>query len=346
MKPRPPEHGLGTLWTLSERAVGGVTLHRTNSYRDVRAATMALSCWIEKASQRVGIALFDQPRLDRTSVVQEVEAMKRVLRKDIANRLFVAWRQLNVVEGLPADVSPEAIEAVAFAESSEALPRRPSGHSYHHVFAALLRDWLRGEKPRTRKEIQAITGFTQAPVDKVLKDLSAWIELGPRKRVGLRALPREPWRRVVAHADAARETVRFIDPTGIARSPASLVKRLRSLGRPHVAIGGVIGAQHYDPSLDLVGIPRVDLTVHQERGDVDLSFISDLDPAIRRSAEPREKAALVIHVLRRHEAMFETRDDGMLIADPVECLLDLHDLRLNDQAEQFVKALRSGTGTN
>ena len=100
MKPRPSDHGLGTLWTLSTRAVGGVTLHRTNSYRDVRAATMALSCWIEQASQRIGIALFDHPRLDRTSVVEEVEAMKRVLRKDIASRLFVAWRQQKMVEGL------------------------------------------------------------------------------------------------------------------------------------------------------------------------------------------------------------------------------------------------------
>jgi hypothetical protein len=46
------------------------------------------------------------------------------------------------------------------------------------------------------------------------------------------------------------------------RSPEVLLQRLSELNRSDIAVGGVLGARHYFPGLDLVGTPRLDLVVH------------------------------------------------------------------------------------
>jgi hypothetical protein len=50
---------------------------------------------------------------------------------------------------------------------------------------------------------------------------------------------------------------------------------------------------------------------------------------------------LVVHRLRRRDPRFEHADSGALFADPAEVLLDLHELRLVDQADEFVRAMRA-----
>jgi hypothetical protein len=48
----------------------------------------------------------------------------------------------------------------------------------------------------------------------------------------------------------------------------------------------------------------------------------------------------VVHVLRGQSDFFQPRKAGLAWADPVECLLDLHESRLEPQAEEFLEALR------
>jgi hypothetical protein len=110
---------------------------------------------------------------------------------------------------------------------------------------------------------------------------------------------------------------------------------LRNLGRDDVAVGGVSGARHYQSDLDLVGTPRLDLSVHSRAKEVDLDFIQELDPALKKSEGREEAPRVVIHVVRRAEPLFE-RGDGQLWADPVECLLDLQEGRLESQAQEFM----------
>lgn len=335
--------GVTGFWTQSDASLGGITLFGIGSLREVRAAFISLASWVSARPDYQGLLVIDRPRLERETIRSEVWDLRQVLRESIAQRLFLVFRSPEGgLSGLPPGISASQVSNVAFR--SEGAGRRPVGHSYHIIFTTLLRDWLKHERPRSRKELQVITGFTQVPIDRALADLAPWIEKGPRKSVSLRGFPMEAWRRVVTMAPIARESVCFVDRAGIGRSPQSLLKRLRDLNRPAVAVGGVIGAQHYDRSLDLVGTPRVDLTVHQERGDIDYTWIRALDPALERADEIHfGKPSLVVHVLRRRESFFETTQEGMLVADPGECLLDLHELRLHNQIDNLVRALRADT---
>lgn len=68
-----------------------------------------------------------------------------------------------------------------------------------------------------------------------------------------------------------------------------------------------------------------------------MSFLRQLDPALK-PGNTGESARVVIHALHQEHVFFERDKDGVLWADPVECLLDLHEMRLETQASEFLKS--------
>jgi hypothetical protein len=154
----------------------------------------------------------------------------------------------------------------------------------------------------------------------------------------LRVFPRDEWARLVALADEVRGTVRFVDQSGQRRAPESLLRRLQQLQRDDIAVGGVWGAKHYHAALDLVGNPRLDVSIHSPNKAANLDFVAQLDPALARAARRAQAPSLVVHVVRRAASLFERDGSGGLWADPVECLLDLHEARLEDQALEFLRS--------
>jgi len=73
---------------------------------------------------------------------------------------------------------------------------------------------------------------------------------------------------------------------------------------------------------------------------MDLDFIEKLDPALKRVSDPLQPASLVVHAIHHADALFTPRNGGLAWADPVECLLDMHEARLDMQAAQFLEALQ------
>jgi hypothetical protein len=163
----------------------------------------------------------------------------------------------------------------------------------------------------------------------------------PDRRLELREFPRQEWGRLLATADEARSTLRFADRSGQPRSPSSLLGRLQKLRPSGVAIGGVAGARRHHPELDLMGLPRLDLSVHCPERSADIGFVARLDPGLDVTSDPAEPVRLVVHFVRHREALFEADPGGVPWADPVECLLDLHEARLEAQAAELVRALRA-----
>lgn len=49
--------------------------------------------------------------------------------------------------------------------------------------------------------------------------------------------------------------------------------------------------------------------------------------------------SIVVHTLYRAKPFFTETKDGTLYADEVECLLDLHEARLEQQALEFLEKL-------
>ncbi len=129
--------------------------------------------------------------------------------------------------------------------------------------------------------------------------------------------------------------------TGQPRSVSSLVERLQELHPRGVAIGGVLGARHFHAELDLMGLPRLDVSVHCPERQADVAFVKRLDPALDATSDPAEPARLVVHFVRHRKPLFEPDAAGLPWADPVECLLDLQEAQLEPQAAEFVRAMRA-----
>lgn len=97
--------------------------------------------------------------------------------------------------------------------------------------------------------------------------------------------------------------------------------RLSQAAPTGVAVGGVAGARHYHPGLDLVSLPRLDLSVHAPEREADLRFV------------------------RHQAALFAPSAAGLLWADPLECFFDLHESGLQAQASELLEALTPPAGT-
>ncbi len=89
--------------------------------------------------------------------------------------------------------------------------------------------------------------------------------------------------------------------------------------------GGVAGARHYHPKLDLAGLPRLDLSVHTPGREADIGFVRRLDPALTQVTDPAAPAVVVLHFVRHQEALFAASASGLPWADPLECFFDLHE---------------------
>lgn len=273
----------------------------------------------------------------------EWQSARAVLKPGILKHLTICIAQEGRYLGIPHDPSPE-MQRVLDEEIRKKRPYPGSQQTrtdyFFVVLKLLLHRWLTSGKPVTSAWLAQTAGCSYPTVARWLSRLGNLVERKSDRRVGLRYFPREEFSRLLAVSDKLRSAAPFADRSGQPRSPETHLRRLEKLNIPHLAIGGVLGALHYYPDLDLVGAPRLDLSFHCDRGRVNLSFIEKLDPALKQEDDPLQPANVVVHVVRHKDALFTPREGGLLWADPVECLLDLHEARLESQASQFLKALQ------
>lgn len=217
--------------------------------------------------------------------------------------------------------------------------RRAQGLGRFNVQNVLLLNWLDGLGPQTVKSIGAASGTSYPTTAAAIADLEAQGLLNVEKdrRVALKFFPVDLWRKWIAGGFAQRPSARFVDRSGQPRPPSSLIRRLQRLDRNDIAISGIEGARVHYPDLDLSGALRLDLVLHGSAKS-DLEFVQTLDPALALLDNPYGKADLVVHFLDRPAAHFVPHDD-LLIADPLACLADLYDMRLDEQADQMLTFL-------
>ena len=309
--------------------------------RRLRAAALDMARAADADWIRHAILVLEKPQITPARLREEWAGARSVFRPDIADRLSLAMRYDETWDGIPS--APDARQQTAI---EEILNREGAGRPFHsrgrvdatyEILRILIHQWMRHLGPVTVTWLMTVSGYSYPTVAKAVDQLAPSLERYPRG-LKLKQFPRDEWARLLAVSDDVRRTVRFVDRSGQPRSPRSLLRRLGQLERSDIAVGGVWGAGHYDPEIDLVGSPRLDLSLHTSRADPDYGFVEQLDPGLERSTNRHEGAALVVHLVRRHESFFESSTDGPPWADPVECLLDLHEARLESQARDFLQS--------
>ncbi|MCB1224905.1 MAG: hypothetical protein KDK99_03750 [Verrucomicrobiales bacterium] len=320
-----------------------------DSRRALSSALMKLAYLLaEKPGFRGFLVLVDSaitlPRLR-----EEWARAAQVLRLEIQQRLHIFQYQTDTLRGVPTDPDAEMQriirEVVSREQSSIAgLHQSRSATPYYDILRILINQWIKRAGPLTSRWLAEAAGCTYPTVASSLEKLEKYLTRHSDRRVELKAFPKDEWFRLVANAEKVRQTLRFADHSGQPRSVESLLTRLQNLRLEGVAIAGVPGARRLHPSLDLIGTPRLDLTLHDRARQPDIGFLRQLDPALIPAVRG-EPARLVIHALRYPHRFSETDANGILWADPVECLLDLHEMRLEPQALEFLQALTPKPGT-
>jgi len=308
---------------------------RLLSVRDLHAklAQLALVAHRRRAE---AILVLMAPRLSLARVREEVDAFRAVLSPDVAPRLAVVTVDDDKADRLPDSPLTRSV-AAHFATTTPSRPG-PRLDRSGEALKVLVHRWLLGKGPIQMQQLQTVTGLSYPTVAAQLRVLGDAVTRGSNRSVSLRVLPVDAWTEL--RARRTRQAAWFADGSGRPPDLEHLVHRLRRAHPEGVALAGVLAARRRHPDIDLVGLPRLDLSVHAHSAGSDLSFLRRLDPALVRVTSAHQ-AVLAVHTVPREDALFED-DDGLTWADPVEALLDLQELRLDAQAEAFVKHLRAG----
>ena len=311
--------------------------------RSVREGFIPLAYWVGKESKSQGFLVLPDASITIERLREHWQHLASILRPDLRDRMTLCVGKGDHFIGIPRDPdirTQRTIAKIVTTERSRVNSARPSrGDASFVVFKILLHHWLTDGGSVTTDWLAQTSGYSYPTVARPIAGMGNLIERQSDRKIRLRRFPRDEFARLVAVSDRVRGTVRFGDRSAQPRSPEAHARRLEKLNPTNLAIGGVLGATHYLPGLDLVGVPRLDLSQHAPGRRLDLAFIEKLDPALKRIDDPTEPASLVVHHVHHAQSLFTPRDGGLYWADPVECLLDLHEAHLEAQAIQFLKTL-------
>jgi len=316
---------------------------QTHGLRNLRASLLGLAYWLTNDSASRGVLVLVDSRITEERLQKEWSLAERTLHPDVMRRMKVVFRRDEEYVGLPADLGKDFrhwVDQLVIRESHEGKPRE----SFYGILEVLVHQWMLAKGPMTSDWLMKTVGCSYPTVAAALRRLEPSLLRHSDRRVELRYFPRDEWAHLLAVADVVRSTTRFADRSGQPRSPESLMRRLKRLQRSDIAVGGVVGARHYQADLDLTGTPRLDLSVHWRGKKIAVEFVKELDPALQESKGRDEPAPLVIHFVRRANPLFQPGKDNLQWADPVECLLDLQESRLESQAVEFVNSFPGAKG--
>jgi len=277
-------------------------------------------------------------RLTPGRIRAEWDDLMAVLRPEIARRLGLVAVGEDVQLCLP-DEETKLVEIAAIGRGlldASTPPKLPRLAKSLEVLKVLLVRWLLGQGPIARGELGEQAGCAYPTVAKAVERFARDIREHSNRSVELKVFPRDAWSELLALAPTRRARIAYVDRTGRRPDPEALLRRLKKLNPPSVALGGVAAAHLWDPHFDLRGLPRLDLALAAE-GGLALGFLRRLDPGLGL-LEGEGTPVLVVHPLQRPAALF-TPGEELPIADPVETLLDLSELRLVDQSDALIERL-------
>jgi hypothetical protein len=312
--------------------------------RDLHAAFLRIALGIADTPGMNQLWLYI-PSVSRGRIHFDWLRFRGVLKKNIADRLSLV---ALASDGLLSDpLMPPAAAATASeyllqrGRSNQATPEdlvhsAPS-MKFFDVWKVLVDAWFNKEGTLPLQEIGRRAGGSSPTVALALERLRrrGELALSRNRPVGLQAFPRATLREIVAISDSLRKPLYYKDMSGRAPDAVELLRRIATTAPRGVAVGGVVAARVHDKNFDLNGIPRVDVVVERELG---LDWIRALDPALQPLPAVTPSPTLVVHpVTRVRVSSAKSVYPGVPIADHVETLLDLYELRLTEQAEDLIR---------
>lgn len=287
------------------------------------------------------ILILSKPHVSTARLTAVWESLPRIFRPDVLKRLsLVIYGRKETIE-LPEPLAwnlRQATEDMVNNETPNFVPIKVRSTAFYDVLRILIVHWFRQSGPLTSKYLGEISGFSYPTIATSLQRLVPYLATHSDRRVELLQFPEKPWREFLALSEGVRATTRYTDRSGRPRAFDALIERLRDEESDNVAVGGVLGAKHYLPSLDITGIPRLDITMTASKAQHLDEIMNRLDPALK-PAESHEPGRVVVHVVRQPHPLFSSDSRGHRWADEVDCLLDLYEAKLDQQAHELQTTL-------
>ncbi len=309
----------------------------------IRSAILQLADALSRNVAQQGFLLLVDSYVSRKRINEEWALIQRILNPDIAERLNIYLKRGERVNGWPRDpneeMSAHLIRAVKEA-SAEAGMRLPKTDYFSVILKILLLNWLghSSQKPEvmTMKRLGELAGCSYPTVASSIDRLKGFLQHSYSEGIQLRRFPSEEWHSMILGADKIRTTQRLVDRSGQPRRPKFLMDRLAKMRLDYIGVGGVPGALAVYPDLNITGSPRLDICIHAPGKIADVDFVKKLDPALELTKDQMEPALVVLHFVRSEYSYFEQHLPGIKRAGWVECMLDLHEMRLGEQADEWL----------
>ncbi len=291
-------------------------------------------------SNKEAILLLTDPKITKKRIEIELEKFKKIIRPEIADRLIVIVYEnkkfITLGSDLNFDIESELFRFLPQLIKKKGFRLNPTD-IYFELLKVMIYQLFNNKGPLTTEWLaKNAIGCSYPPIAKALKNLGNYVKRHSDRRVELSHFPKDEWNKLLVMSDKVRSTINFTDISGQPRTPDLLLGKIRDLKRRDIGIGGVFGSIYYFPDLNISGSHRLDISIHSRNNEFDPEFIEYLDPGLKKTNDPDDPVHLAVHFLRRKEPFFTSDKSGEIWADPVECLLDLHEAHLESQAEEFL----------
>ncbi len=305
------------------------TLRYLRNTRDLRAEIISLAAELTAADQIDGRLVVENPVLTEETIGKEWATLLPALAPEVRTRMH-----LEIV-GRQAQTNTDAV----------ALPRP---NYRHEVLRMLIEANLRNEKVSI-KEMVGLVGASQTPVRAAIEHLRS-AGLVKEKGSALQIRPEDISTALLAKAGALPTTLRFRFETGARiKPPAQLLERCMPLlhrttnnqGWGRMALSGVAAITGDAQSLDIMGLPRLDLLaqVPPQKTAFSIGLLKQLDDGLEQETRVLEAAPVVVTVVRA-KLMRAGLRDATALAPASDVFMSLLDMGLRNQALQFIKAAR------
>jgi hypothetical protein len=318
-----------------------------SSVRNLRAGLMELAYHLVESPLDIQRSLLlVEPKITKETLAKEWESFNKTIQSKIFGRMnLIVYKNgkfFSFSNNFDSTLNSELQRLILINKKHNGARRRIyRGVSYFVIVKILIHQWLLNKGLMTVKWLAENSGYSYPTVASILKDLGNVIERQSDRRIGLNQFPNEAFKTLIFKSDFDRSTKYYIDYSNQPFSAEFYLRRLEKLNLSGLAIGGVLGAKHYYPELDLIGTPRLDLSLHDPNNLLNDDFIEKLDPALKPVFGFGVPARVAVHFIKQKESFFVPRQSGSFWADPIECLLDLHELHLEAQATEFLNDLQS-----
>jgi hypothetical protein len=310
---------------------------RVNDLRLVQSTILNLAKILSELPDYACVVIIDGTKISKSRLWDEWQSLYKLLQPSILNRLrMVVFTRDSIIEKF-GDLTND--EIVALVEIREELSKSSFKNLNHRkdalfeILRILLIHWFRRSGSLQLTRLEHISGYSYPTVAAALNKLDDNLIRHSDRSVELKSFPQRNWLKLITTSDEKRAVSGYW-----AYRPKSmeyLIKRVQERHEKDIAFGGVIGARYYLPGIDLTGIHRLDLTVLKWDSSGIETMIRELDPGLKK-IERGTLPQVLVHNLTRAESLFN-QGETFNIADEVECLLDLHEARLESPFSELLE---------